>query len=527
MKLRSDLSRTLGVVVAPFCALVLFLYTTQSPLHVLEFPDPDFSFLFSSLTLLHGEVPRHVEYPGTPLQALGMLVMFLRYLLAGTGATISEDFFLHPVEYQQTLLWVLFSFLALAQIFCGRRLLRIGVPLSLTIFAQMSPFLVWDGVVYLGHSSPEILVSSTCLLLIPFLVEPAKRDQKENAFHNPIAIGMLIALIVSLKASSLPLLVLVFLLDSARDRIRALVSFCMFAIGFTIPAWPNLPAMLTEFADRQSANAERSLMTIATNASDPDLIIRAAPLLLAAWFLFVLRMAQRRDPFKQSSAPLIAAGVLIAFLVARSPASRHFLILSPVMVLAVIQVCRNSALHRAIMIAAVLVGILFAFPQRLSAQVAIRTRSAERLKELSSLIKDKYGNCFVTILEDAAIQPLTLFSGSRAAPRRLFSDELSRLYPQFAFVRSGSNVFRTYGRVLSDSAWAAAAFHYSCRVFVGNAKTAEDHFREVLKADPKILDVAGNPPHLMILGMSKDTENRFKLLVPNQSKGRVPRRNSP
>lgn len=527
MKLRSGLSRTLGVLLAPLITLALFLYTARKPRHVLEFPDPDFSFLFSSLSLIYGEAPRHVEYPGTPLQLLGVPIMALRYLFTGRAATLSSDFFLHPVEYHQTLLWTLFAVLLCAQVYSGRLLLRLGIPLSLVFFTQLSPFFVWDGVVYLGHTSPEIMVAACGLCLVPFLVEAGRLESQTHSSWRPLAVGVLIALLVALKASSAPLLVLILLLPDVRDRLRAMASFVVFLIGATAPAWPNIPRLFQGVIAQQSAAAERSFVTIATNASDPDLVLRAAPLLLAAWFLFLLRFLQKKEPSGPSSMPLLLAGALIAFLVARSPASRHFLVLVPVVCLAVIQVCRHSAIHRALLVFTVLAGVVAAFPNRLAAQVSIRARAADGITALERLLDQKYGSCHVTVLDDAALPAFTLYNGARAAPRTLFSAELSQAYPRYSFRRAGIGVFRGYGRVLTDSAWAASAFHWPCAVLVGKANTAEEHFREAFRAEPVLLDTVGDPAYLSVLTLSKETEAKYRALLPAQNKGRVPRGNSP
>lgn len=527
MKLRSGLSRTLGTLLAPLCTLALFLYTAKKPKHVLEFPDPDFSFLFSSLGLLHGEPPRHVEYPGTPLQLLGVPVMALRYLFAGTAPSIAEDFFAHPVEYQQVLLAVLVSLFLGAQVFCGRRLLELGVPLSLAIFAQLGPFFVWDGVVYLGHSSPEILLAATSLCLLPFLVEPGKAETGARSTSPGLAAGMLIALMVALKASSAPLLALLFLLPRGRQRLQATAAFTVFLLGVTAPAWPNLPRLFRGVVAQQSAAVERSFVTIATNASDPDLVLRAAPLLLAAWFLFLLRFLQRREPAGRSTMPLILAGAMIAFLVARSPASRHFLVLVPVVVLAVIHLCRHSSLHRALLLATVCLGVGVAFPNRLAAQVSIRTRAAEGITALEGLLGGKYADCHVTVLDDAFVPAFTLYTGARAVPRGYFADELTRLYPRYSFVRAGQSTLRSFRGLLTDPAWAALALQRPCLVIVGKTRTVEEHFRETFRAEPVHLETTGEPPYHSVLALSPPTEARYRALLGGQGKGRVPRRSSP
>lgn len=527
MKLRSGLSRMLGTLLAPVCTLALFLYTAKKPRHVLEFPDPDFSFLFSSLGLMHGEPPRHVEYPGTPLQLLGVPVMALRFLFVGNAPSIAEDFFLNPVAYQQLLLSVLVAIFLGAQVFCGRRLLELGIPLSLAIFAQLSPFFVWDGVVYLGHSSPEILLAATSLCLLPFLVQPGKAEAGAQSPNRGLAAGMLIALMVALKASSAPLLALIFLLPRGRERAQAALAFVIFLLGATAPAWPNIPRLFRAVVAQQSASAERSFVTIATNASDPDLVLRAAPLLLAAWFLFLLRFLQRRETSGPSTLPLILAGALIAFLVARSPASRHFLVLVPVVVLAVIQLSRHSSVHRALLLATVAFGVGVAFPNRLAAQASIRARAADGITALEELLENKYGTCHVTVLDDAYLPAFTLYTASRALPRRYFADTLARVYPRYSFVRAGQPTLRSFRGLLTDPAWAALALQRPCLVVVGRKATAEDHFRDTFRAEPVLLETTGEPPYLSLLALSPETEARYRALLGGQGKGRVPRRNSP
>ncbi len=508
MKARSELARRLSLLAAPLVTLLLFLFTSKSPLHVLEFPNPDFGYLFSSLALLNGETPSYVDHPGTPLQLLGVLLLFVRYLFSSAEGSLATHFFLNPVSYQQFVMHTCTSLFLLAQWFCGYRLRRLHIPLTLCIFSQLCPLLIWDGLVYLDHVSAETLLAAAGLCLIPLLAESSYRDENHDNAARAIAVGVCLGLMVSLKAPSFPLLFSVFLLRRNNDRIFAAGSFLAFFLCITASIWPHFPRMLgwyTILISRGTVVGQGAQ----DPASDTDLLLRIAPLLVSIWFLFFSRFLQIRDTSLQRRWPLMLSGTVMILLVLRHPASRYFLPLCFVVSLAAIQICRQHKWHRFALAALAVVAALYAFPNRLLAQVELRGRGAAAIAELSSALSSNYSSCHLTILDEVGVPAFTLFAGGIVAKQESFGKILSELYPQVAFRKSGSGNFLTFEGPISDVQWAEAAFSAPCRIVAGRQNRSEDTFKDIFQDAPVILERAGPGDYLRLYGFSSETESRL------------------
>jgi hypothetical protein len=525
MKARSELARSLGLFAAPLFTLLLFLFTSKAPLHVLEFPDPDFGYLFSSLTITLGGSPWHVDHPGTPLQLLGALVMWVRYLFLGKEGTLLADFFRFPVAYHQAVMNTSVAFFLAAQLFCGRSLRRLGIPLTLCIFSQLCPLLIWDGLVYLDHVSPETLLSAAGLCLIPLLAESSMRDESQGAARRAIAVGICLALMASLKANSFPLVACIFLLRKKEDRLLAFGSMAGFYLCVTVPIWEHFPRMFSWYLSLLSHRglygqgpADNSISAIAVQASDPDLLLRIAPLIVCAWVLFFARFLQKRDPSVQPRWPLILSGSVIFLLVMKHPGSRYFLPLCVVVALGAIQICRQGKRYRMGLAAAAVLAALYAFPNRFQSQLEIRSRAAKANEEMISLLEGKYRDCHLTVLDDLGIPPFTLFSGNLATEGERFGPELREAFPHVAFRQTNLPTFRFFGGSVSEAEWAEAIFASPCRIVAAKQKGSEENFREVFHAAPRLLEKVGPGNFLSIYGFEAATETRYRKVLADWEK---------
>jgi len=524
MKARSELARYLAPLAAPFFTLALFLFTSRAPLHVLEFPDPDFGYLFSSLTITLGQAPWHVDHPGTPLQLLGALVMLVRFFFAGIEQSLTKDFFLHPVAYHQAVMCTEVAFFLVAQWHCGRRLRRLNVPVSLCLFAQFSPLLIWDGLVYLDHVSPETLLSAAGLSLMPLLAESSIRDENHGQTQRAIAVGICLALMASLKANSIPLLLCIFLLRNKRDRGIALGAFVGFYLCVTSVIWEHFPRMFSWYLRLLShrglygqGSQGYSAAPIAVLTSDPDLLLRTAPLLVSAWYLFFARFLQKKDVALQPRWPLVMAGSIILLLTIKHPASRYFLPLCLVVALGAVQICRQGKRYRMGLLTVALLAIVYAFPKRLQAQMEFRLRAAQGNAELASLLASRYPSCHLTVLDDAGIPAFTLFAGNLATKLENFGTELRDAFPLVAFRQSNLPTFRFFGGSVSEAEWAEAAYSAPCRVVVTKQKRTEDGFREVFHATPVLLEQVGNG-FLNVYGFPPAVDAHFRQLLADKEK---------
>src|ERR1035441_9894931 len=70
----------LVIPIAVFILAVL-LANNQGPYNGAYLFDPEYAYLFNSLTILFFHMPGHIDHPGTTLQLFGAFIVFCKWLL--------------------------------------------------------------------------------------------------------------------------------------------------------------------------------------------------------------------------------------------------------------------------------------------------------------------------------------------------------------------------------------------------------------------------------------------------------------
>lgn len=502
MRLSPRARHALAVALAPAATLALFLLLTLAPLHAYLFGDPDFGYLFNSLLLAEGKGPWHVDHPGTPLQWLGAILLRLRYFLFGKEASLAADLIAHPLAYHAVVRAAGLLALLLAQVWSGERLLRAGLALPLVLLAQLSPFLVWDGVSYLARLSPETLLSAAGVCLVPFLIE-AKR---------PIAIGLVLALMATLKASALPLLLVIFLLPSWRQRGKAVAVFLAAYALITIPIWPRLAWMLAWYGRVLTSGGlygqEGSAFTLPHFLGPLGFLRHTAPLALAifallGWWLY----AKKKHAFgARKEWPLAAAALLLLFLVLKHPAPRYLLALCPLVPVAAARL-RRPPLEKLLPLA-LLLPALFLFPPLLLREREVQARMQANITQLENILAKSYAACHVALLDDVALPAFALYAGNLATDNEHYAGLLRERFPLLSFRQSNLPTWRAFGGVISDEDWARAAREEICLVVAARRDGGPEHFEKIFGEPPRELASVGPYGFYKIFGLGSGAEAR-------------------
>ncbi len=465
--------------------LVLYLASTGGARHVLWYGDPDFGYLFNSLLLLEGKTPWHVDHPGTPLQLLGAGLIWLRYQFSGDASGLVADLLRDPIGYHSFVRSFLVAFLMAAQAWCASRLLRLNIPVWLCAVAPISPFLVWDGIHYLDHVSPETLLSAAGLLLVPLLLE-----QK-----HPARAGFALALMATLKASSLALLPCLLLFSGRQRLAKALFGFAAAYALITIPIWPRLAWMLGWYAQLllQGGTYGQSgtPFTFPAHLGPLGFLRHAAPLaaclLVWAW----LFRGKARALW-----PLAVSAALLLVLVLKHPAPRYLLALCPLIPVAM---ARLGTPRLPALLAYLLPALVF-YPGLMASDLETRAWAHSNLTELDSRLKEKYSACHVTVLDDVGTPAFALFSANLATDREAFAQELSAEFQRVSFRQSNVPVWRVFGSILSDQDWAVQATGASCLVFLARRDGGAEFFEQIFGEPPRILDEIGARKFYYVFG---------------------------
>src|SRR5215831_617327 len=210
--------------------------------------DPAYVYLFSGLTILGGHSPTHIDHPGTPLQVLTAIIIFVRWVLFWIAGKESEgvisSVLSEPELYIESISWVLLALNGWATFYLGRRIYKSTNNTSYALFCQSAPLafaVVAPRIVYL---SPEALLicTSYCLLgvLAPFLFGVNDNNKSDKV---SLQVGILCGFGAAVKITFVPLLGLIFLLNGRKSQIRALQYAVVAWLVCILPIIANMKRM--------------------------------------------------------------------------------------------------------------------------------------------------------------------------------------------------------------------------------------------------------------------------------------------
>ncbi|MFA6022428.1 MAG: hypothetical protein WC722_19390 [Rhodospirillales bacterium] len=323
----------------------LVLRANMGPFWTWHAIDPSYFYLLDSANLVNLTTPGHVAHPGTPVQVLGALVLWVMHGFAGADATI-RAVIADPEVHLRAIGTVILGLNALALAAAGgaARLAFGGVLPALMV--QSGPF-VSRVIIHNGlYVKPESLLIFAALALAAVTLWALRDDRLAGHKRGfAIAFGVVAGFAMATKVSAAPLFVLpVFLLWGVRPLATyagvAAVSF----VVFTLPAagaYDQFFSWMGRVATG-SGHFGEGPQTVIDVARYPRDVIRLfsrpvlfVPLVLSlvaltfAWHRRSKASARQQVAFR-ALAGLVLAQILHVLVVARHP-SAHYLVPSLVL----------------------------------------------------------------------------------------------------------------------------------------------------------------------------------------------------
>ncbi|PTX95556.1 hypothetical protein [Opitutus sp. ER46] len=235
------------VIPIAFVLVALGLARQRGPLWLGQNSDPSYQYLFSSLLLLNGQTPCHVDHPGTPLQVLGAAV--LQQVLPGQDTLAESAAALRDPEralaaIHRVLVGITALSFTLAGFLVAARTGRVssGVVVQAIPLLQIEP---WRATLFIA---PEALLLPLTLLVVALTLVrdlPTEAPPSARPTLLSIVLGFVAGAALVTKVNFLPLCLLPLL--TTRSRRQSLWTGGAMAVSvilFLLPIATQVPRML-------------------------------------------------------------------------------------------------------------------------------------------------------------------------------------------------------------------------------------------------------------------------------------------
>ncbi len=213
--------------------------------------DPSYVYLFNGLVLLNGSPPFHIDHPGTPVQMMIAAILFIKWTIMRVFGLTADGLTLSVVSTPEPyLLAISYSFLILnaaALTYLGARVQKVTGNFSITLIAQISPIFFSLTTGRLVFPAPEsVLIGTSAVLLgqLAPLMFKSCRSSRDPVQASPLLTGIICGFGVASKVTFLPLLGLILLFQTGRERLRALAFTLVAFLILILPIVPQLRKIL-------------------------------------------------------------------------------------------------------------------------------------------------------------------------------------------------------------------------------------------------------------------------------------------
>lgn len=213
--------------------------------------DPAYAYLFNGLLILNGQVPWHVDHPGTPLQFLSTAVTLLLHTFSnifnGTQQSNLIDSVLQdPESYLYGVSCVVLIMNAGALYYFGYRVLSASKTIWLAILCQVSGVSFAILTPRAAYVAPEALLLFTtyCLLglLTPYIFLDRHKPQDTQNISTTL-VGIILGFGLAVKVTFIPMLGLIFLIPNFRKIIKILLFALLTFLALITPIYTNFDRM--------------------------------------------------------------------------------------------------------------------------------------------------------------------------------------------------------------------------------------------------------------------------------------------
>ncbi|MEE8513335.1 MAG: hypothetical protein V3S73_01260 [Gammaproteobacteria bacterium] len=212
--------------------------------------DPAYVYLFNGLNILKAAVPGHIDHPGTPLQVLSGIVIFVKWSMSRVfglvDTPLTESVLIDPEGYIATISSILLVLNVAGLFILGYRVKLCTGSAALALMAQTTPFFLGFTAPRVVYLSPEALLMFASFCLLAVLMPEVFRDsgeQKQDEVRTEIFAGLICGIGLAVKITFLPLTLLLLLLRPVRRvRIAATVLVVTLCLSL-IPIISMIPSM--------------------------------------------------------------------------------------------------------------------------------------------------------------------------------------------------------------------------------------------------------------------------------------------
>ena len=259
---KSKWSNPVAIAILPIAYVVIYLLVgnQRGPYYWTPNQDPDYAYLLNSLVLALFKVPQHTDHPGTPLQAMGAIVLWVSYLVqmpfnSALKKNLPDAVLTNPEFYLNLFNYTLLFLTACSLVAVGWAALRLTRNLFLTLILQITPLLMIRTFLAEEPSrvAPDVLVACISQLMVLVLVrylyagssaglstgsenlENANLENGERSSHFIISLGAVFGLGMATKVTFLPMILFLLLPHGWRRKSRALgIAIVAFVLA-TLP----------------------------------------------------------------------------------------------------------------------------------------------------------------------------------------------------------------------------------------------------------------------------------------------------
>lgn len=244
--------KTFALLLVPLMLAVLdfFFLKAAFPLHSGSpgyDQDPAYAYLFNGLLILEGYPPYHIDHPGTPLQLLFALTIFIRWLitrlLTGSSLDFVDSVISDPESYLFDMAVLLLALNLYALTFFGRRISDATGKIYLGMFCQLSILCFTIMAPKAAYPAPEAVLIFCSLLLLGLLSPQIFRSTitAESALSvSSKLVGATFALGLAIKITFVPMVLLFALLPKGKERRIGVITGLVVFLLLVTPALPNI-----------------------------------------------------------------------------------------------------------------------------------------------------------------------------------------------------------------------------------------------------------------------------------------------
>jgi len=238
-------------LIVPVIAAIFWILLKFATGAYWQFPDPAFGYLSSSLSLFKGFPPTFNYQPGTSVEILGAVLIFLLNIGHSTAQAVHQVL-LDPEFYLNAMNGAMVVFSLLASFLLGRYVLRQTKDVLATFLSQLPllgilslrSYSFYDYVLpVITNVSPEPLLIGISSLFNLFFLKLFFADKKEQELFPTLLLGFICGLGISSKLTYVSFLLLPLIVCRGRLKIPFLAVSVISTILWTIPIIPQYPWM--------------------------------------------------------------------------------------------------------------------------------------------------------------------------------------------------------------------------------------------------------------------------------------------